>query len=278
MTEVYTNETKNNGYFKLPSISIIMVSYNQGSKIEQAILSVINQNYPNLEFIIIDGGSTDDTIEIIGKYKAYIKILISEPDKGMYHARNKGIFLCTGDYVGFLNTDDVFYPNALREIGMSILEKNNAEMIFGYTIGINRNGQELARVLFGQDIDTSKTNYFNSMKTIPDQSTFYKRSVFSIIGIYDTSLRFGADTDLKCRIIKNELSIIVLEKIIAGWRIYEDALTFRPDLKYVRFIEAIKINYRYSNRIFNYYTLRLLYYTFLLPPIKRLLKYQEKIS
>jgi len=278
MTEIVTRETLYNVETKLPTLSIIMVSYNQGSNIEQAILSVINQDYPYLEFIIIDGGSTDNTREIIDKYSSYIDLVISETDEGMYHARNKGIFLARGEYIGFLNTDDIFYPNALKDIGLKILENKNVDMIFGFTIGVNKYGEKMPRVLFGPNIDTNKAKYFKTMKTIPDQSTFYKRTVFPIIGIYDTSLKFGADTDLKCRIIKKGLSIIAFEKIIAAWRIYDEALTFRADLKNIRFKEAIKINNRYTQTLINYYNVRLLLYTYFVPLIKKILKYEKQNS
>ncbi|MGB4659606.1 MAG: glycosyltransferase family 2 protein [Mobilitalea sp.] len=260
----------------MPSISIVMVSYNQGKYIEESILSIINQKYYNLEFIIVDGGSTDETLEIIDKYSEHINILCTEPDKGMYHARNKGIFLAKNDYIGFLNTDDILYPNALHTISEKIRSSISADMIFGYTIGLDKEGKEIDKIIFGKDINYDSKAYFKTMKTIPDQSTFYKRSTLSYIGVYDTSLSFGADTDLKCRFIKNKLEIDFVPKIIAGWRIYNDSLTYRPDLKTKRFKEAIKVNYKYTRKIINYYTLRLFVYNYILPGIKILFRYKNK--
>lgn len=257
---------------KMPSISIIMVSYNQGKLIEQSILSVINQDYPNLDFIIIDGGSTDGTLDIIKKYGDKINTFHSEPDKGMYHARNKGIFVAKGDYIGFLNTDDIYFPNALKELGRKIVETDYADMIYGYTIGLSKEGEEMQKVFFGKDINTDKIVYFRTMKTIPDQSTFYKRSSLSFVGIYDTSLKFGADTDLKCRFIKKGLRICVLQQKIAGWRIYDEALTFRPGFKNERFKEAVRLNYHYTGNWISYYTIRLFLYNYIVPIIKRILK------
>ncbi|NJL12522.1 MAG: glycosyltransferase [Microscillaceae bacterium] len=99
-----------------PKISIVTPSYNQGQYIEEAILSVIGQNYPNLEYIIIDGGSTDNTIEIIKKYEKHITYWVSEKDKGIYDAMNKGIDVATGEWIYFLGTDDLLSDNILIKI------------------------------------------------------------------------------------------------------------------------------------------------------------------
>lgn len=100
-----------------PRISIVTPSFNQGKFIEQTIQSVLDQNYPNLEFIIIDGGSQDNTVEIIRKYEKHIAFWISEPDKGQTHALNKGFAKCTGEVFNWLNSDDYLAPNSLQLIG-----------------------------------------------------------------------------------------------------------------------------------------------------------------
>src|SRR5688500_3818909 len=97
----------------LPKISIITPTYNQGHFIEQTIQSVIEQDYPNLEYIIIDGGSTDDTLSVIKKYEKYISYWISEKDKGQSEAINKGFKKATGDVVNWLNSDDYYEPGVL---------------------------------------------------------------------------------------------------------------------------------------------------------------------
>src|SRR5687768_13083798 len=99
-----------------PKISIITPSYNQGRFIEETILSVINQNYPNLEYIIIDGGSTDNTVEIIRKYEQHLAYWVSEKDGGQSEAINKGFKKATGDIVCWINSDDFFMPGALSKV------------------------------------------------------------------------------------------------------------------------------------------------------------------
>ena len=101
----------------LPKISIITPTYNQGEFIEETIQSVIQQGYPNLEYIIIDGGSTDQTVNIIKQYESYITYWISEPDRGQAHAINKGLMVATGDVLDYINSDDYYLPHTLIKVG-----------------------------------------------------------------------------------------------------------------------------------------------------------------
>ena len=111
---------KDNSY---PKISIVMPSYNQVQFIERSILSILNQDYSNTELIIIDGGSEDGTIEIIKKYEDKITLWISEKDQGQSDALNKGFKHCTGEIYGWLNSDDIYLPNAFKN-AVSVLKKN----------------------------------------------------------------------------------------------------------------------------------------------------------
>lgn len=118
---------------KKPLISVVTVSYNAVSTIEQTILSVINQTYPHIEYIIIDGGSTDGTVDIIKKYADKIAYWVSEPDKGIYDAMNKGIKVATGEWINFMNCGDSFIDyNVLDQIKIHF--QTNADVIYGNTI------------------------------------------------------------------------------------------------------------------------------------------------
>ena len=112
-----------------PLVSIITVVYNGANTIEQTINSVINQTYKNIEYIIIDGESTDGTLEILKKYSVYIKVLVSEKDNGLYDAMNKGINLANGELIGMINSDDWYEPNAVETMVNAYLE-NPSKMIF----------------------------------------------------------------------------------------------------------------------------------------------------
>ena len=121
-----------------PKISVVIPSFNQGSYIEETILSIINQNYPKVEIIIIDGGSTDSTINVIKKYSNYIDYFVSEKDNGQAHALNKGFAVATGDICSYLNSDDIYVGNILREISESYLDNNfkwaSSNILIGHSL------------------------------------------------------------------------------------------------------------------------------------------------
>lgn len=151
---------------KAISISIITVSYNAALTIESSILSVIGQNYPFIEYIIVDGGSTDGTVDIIKKYNDKISYWINEPDNGIYDAMNKGIALATGDFIYFLGTDDLLIHNVVERV-VPYLDDNN--IVYGSVYMIHRQ-----KIYDGQ---------FNSLmlitRNIPHQATFYPKKVFT---------------------------------------------------------------------------------------------------
>lgn len=118
---------------KLPLITVITVSYNAVSTIEQTILSVINQTYEDVEYIIIDGGSTDGTVDIIRKYKDRVAYWISEPDRGIYDAMNKGIAVATGEWINFMNAGDCFHDKQVLELLFYKKNHNGYVAIYGNT-------------------------------------------------------------------------------------------------------------------------------------------------
>lgn len=119
---------------KTPFISVITVSYNAVATIEDTILSVINQTYPNIEYIIIDGGSTDGTVDIIEKYADRISYWVSEPDKGIYDAMNKGIKIAAGEWINFMNSGDLFYHNNVLLDLLTRISDACANVIYGDTV------------------------------------------------------------------------------------------------------------------------------------------------
>jgi glycosyltransferase involved in cell wall biosynthesis len=176
-----------------PKISIITVVLNAEKTIEKTILSVINQEYSNLEYIIIDGGSSDRTLETIAKYRSNIACLINEKDKGIYDAMNKGIHLSRGDYIHFLNAGDYFVNNKVLTGVTQLLKEKKliacGDVVLQYPDGFKR---------------VHKANL--SLYDMPTyhQAMFFKNAVFQHYGKYNTYYTLSADFDIWQRVYLNQ--------------------------------------------------------------------------
>lgn len=178
-----------------PKISIVTPSYNQGQFIEQTITSVLDQNYPNLEYIIIDGGSTDNTIEVIKKYQDRLSYWVSEPDQGQTDAINKGFAKCSGDIFNWLNSDDYYEPNALDQIAKLFLSKPNVQVVCGKEWGFN-NENPSEKVRHAGSI--IKENIFETIRVgiIDQPCTFFRRDCVDFIFPLDATLKYIMDRQL----------------------------------------------------------------------------------
>ena len=167
-------------------VSVITVCLNSVKTIEQTIQSVINQSYKNIEYIIIDGGSTDGTLDIIKKYEAHIAYWASEPDNGIYDAMNKGIKIATGDIIEFLNGDDSFYnENVLVNVIEQYNQYPDTDILVGYDTRC------IDTIIHNQDKYTNV--YIDAF--FPHQATFSQKEVFDRIGYFDVQYRIVADKD-----------------------------------------------------------------------------------
>src|SRR5512134_129792 len=128
-----------------PKISIVTPSFNQGKYLERTIRSVIEQDYPNLEYIIIDGGSTDESVEIIRKYEKHLAYWVSEPDRGQSHAINKGFDRATGEIFGWLNSDDWYVPGALKAVAEAFAANPEAGAVVGAGEMVDEEGKLVLR-------------------------------------------------------------------------------------------------------------------------------------
>jgi glycosyltransferase involved in cell wall biosynthesis len=183
-------------------ISIITVCYNSATTIEKTILSVTNQTYKNIEYIIVDGNSKDSTIEIIKRNEDKISKWISEPDKGLYEAMNKGIKMATGDIVGILNSDDTFNSNTVVEEIVDFHKRNNIEASVGNIIQHKENGK-IVRLYSSKKWNPEKLK-IGFMP--PHPSIFFKRELFEKYGNYFLGFKIGADYELITRFfLKNKI-------------------------------------------------------------------------
>lgn len=181
--------------------SIITVCKNSEKTIENAILSVINQTYKNFEYIIIDGLSTDNTLNILEKYSNNISQVTSEADSGLYDAMNKGIRQASGDYLFFLNSDDEFFNNNILQIVADNAE-NSPELLYGDLVVSNKQTGSISLQKH------NKLNKIYLLKNTPCQpATFYKREVFGKYGFFDTNYKIVSDHEWFLRVfLKNQIT------------------------------------------------------------------------
>jgi len=177
-----------------PKISIVTPSYNQGQFIEETIRSVLLQNYPNLEYIIIDGGSTDNSVEIIKKYETWLTYWASEKDKGQAHAINKGFRKATGSIYAYLNSDDFFLPNALYIVGEYFMRRVNEKLIVNFSGNeMAENGDRIYRP--AQVFHPELTNWLSSESSLLQQTTFWTKKLHEKIKWFREDLEFCFDKD-----------------------------------------------------------------------------------
>jgi len=204
-----------------PKITIITPSYNQGDYIEQTILSIINQNYPNLEYVIIDGGSTDNTVNIIKKYEKYITYWISERDNGQSHAINKGFEKATGEIFNWLNSDDYLEKNALFDIAEKYLKNKFTDVICGYThCFFHETGKTSHTYRMGVKKNTGQTITNVEMN---QPGTFYNLQKIKKLGGVNESLNYIFDDELWFRFLSKygQKNIVLSDKIYAHFRLHE---------------------------------------------------------
>lgn len=180
---------------RYPKLTVVTPSYNQASFLERTILSVLNQNYPNLEYIIVDGGSNDGSVEIIKKYEKHLSWWVSEKDRGQVHAINKALERATGEYISFQNSDDVYFPGTFARFGEAAL-KYPVDILYGDLYMITTD-DEVTEILKTTSYDFD-CQILEGMQ-IHNQSLFFKRSLVEKYGMFDESFRFAFDYDFITR-------------------------------------------------------------------------------
>ena len=201
-----------------PKISIITPSFNQGQYIEETILSILNQNYPNIEYIIIDGGSTDNTIEVLKKYDKNITYWISERDNGQSEALNKGLKKATGEIIYWLNSDDLLLPDAFNKVVQYFESNKDIDFVNGYMLVIDKN----SNILFSLFILKQRRFYARrGIYYVTQPSMFFRRKIFDTIGLLKEDFHAQMDKELLIRIFESNFKIGELKKIIAAFRYHE---------------------------------------------------------
>ena len=217
---------------QLPRISIITPSFNQSRFIERTILSVLDQGYPNLEFIVMDGGSTDGTVDILKKYAGRLQ-WISERDRGQADAINKGIRRSTGDIMAYLNSDDVYEPGALKLIADNFAEHPETMWLTGKCRIIDEHDREVRKPITAYKNCLLKHFSYSLLlvtNPISQPATFWRRQVLDEVGLFNEAEHMVMDYDLWLRIAKLR-SLAIIGEYLAGFRVYAETKTSSQFLK-----------------------------------------------
>lgn len=214
-----------------PLVSIVTPSYNQAQFLERTILSVLEQDYPNLEYIIIDGGSTDGSVDIIRKYEDRLAYWVSEPDRGQADAINKGWRLCKGEIIAYLNSDDTLEPGTVPRAVEALQEHPEADFVFGSCNLVDREGKVL-RVMHPAPFDLRRLVFGNCFC---QQTVFLQSQVLDRIGVLDTQLHLVLDYEYWFRAGLHGLTFLrVPPPPLANFRQWAEAKSWSQYEKYAQ--------------------------------------------
>ncbi|GAB3792662.1 glycosyltransferase family 2 protein [Spirosoma humi] len=221
VTQPYHPQAKPANAQAYPKLTIVTPSYNQAPYLERTILSVLNQHYPNLEYFIMDGGSTDGSLDIIKKYEPYLAGWVSEKDKGQTDAINKGFRRATGDYVAFQNSDDVFAPNALFCVADAWRKAPDTDVFFG-DMYITDEEDVILEEMRAPDFSI-ECHIYEGMQVF-NQSLFIRRERLIQYGMLDESLRFVIDYEIVARLgVQPGMRFRHVNGFWGGFRVQPDA-------------------------------------------------------
>jgi glycosyltransferase involved in cell wall biosynthesis len=184
-----------------PKISVVMPSFNQATFIERSLRSVLNQGYPNLELIVVDGGSTDATREVLERYRPRLTHLVSERDRGQSDALNKGFALATGELLGWLNSDDLYLPGALQCAVEAFARHEDKQVVYGDWLAIDADDRLIAHE---RAFDFSLQHFVYEGFHLNAQAMFWRRGVHQRFGEFDRSLYNTMDYDMILRFARND--------------------------------------------------------------------------
>lgn len=251
---------------KYPKISIVTPSYNQAHFIERTIDSILNQKYPNLEYIVMDGKSSDGTVEILKKYKNKITWK-SEKDSGQSEAINKGLKMATGEIVAFLNSDDTYEPGALHKVARFFHENPDKKWVYGKCTIINENDVEIRRpITWYKNMLLKKFSYSKllSENFISQPATFWKRELHKEVGYFDENDHWCMDYEFWLRIGKKHRAGVI-NQYLANFRYHTDSKSGKEDK--TKFQDELRLARKYSDgkrwpiviHKFNYYKIVWIY-------------------
>lgn len=233
-----------------PKVSVITPSYNQAHYLEATLCSVLDQDYPNLEYIVVDGGSKDGSVAIIQKYQSRLAWWISEKDQGQTDAINKGFSHASGEILAWLNSDDTYFPGAISEAVACLQEHPQAGLVYGDAVLIDEAGKRIGRFA------SKQTNYQRLLQGsvhIPQATTFFRAGLFRSVGALDISLSFAFDYDLWVRLAKIS-ELLYVPRQWANFRLHEQGKSVMNDDRF--YPEMLRVHQREGGGWFSRLRLR----------------------
>ena len=230
----------------LPLVSIITPSFNQAPFIEATIASVLEQDYPNIEYMIVDGGSTDGSVDIINRFEDQLAWWVSEKDKGQTEAINKGFARAKGEILAWLNSDDTYEPGAVREADEFLMDNPEVGLVYGDCNFIDENGNQFGR------FNAAQTNYEKLRRGyvhIPQQAAFWRAAFWREVGPLDESFYFAMDYDLWVRLAKITRIQYLPGRNWANFRLHNDAKSIAADDRC--WPEMMRVHYRDGGSFFS---------------------------
>lgn len=207
-----------------PTVTIVTPSWNSVEFIERTIRSIVSQTYKNIEFIVVDGGSTDGTLDVLKRHTDEISWWVSEKDNGMYHAINKGLARASGEIVAYLNSDDIYYPETISQVVSIFSECPEADLIYGDLDFIDAKDS----ILYKQKYPNFSAKHFANANysMIGQPASFWRSSLLKKIGGFDESFKMAADFDFFVR-AGSAGKILRVDRTFAAFRVHEKSLTSR---------------------------------------------------
>ena len=206
----------------LPTISIVVPSFNQGRFIGATLQSIIDQRYPNLELIIVDGGSTDNTLSVIKHYEAHLAWWVSEPDSGQTAAINKGFMRSTGEVMAWINSDDLVAPGALHRVADYFAKQPETQIVYGNRILIDKDGMEIGRWI----LPRHSNRVLKWADFVPQETLYWTRNAWNLIGArLDETFHFAMDWDFLLRLSAKQIEIQHLPVFLGLFRIHHQQKT-----------------------------------------------------
>jgi len=208
----------------LPRISVVTPSFNQGEWIEETIRSVLEQDYPNFEHIVVDAGSSDETAQIVSQYP-HVRF-VQEPDRGQTHAINKGLLMATGEILAYLNSDDVYRPGAFHKVAAALGDPTRGMVAVGACDYIDERGEVTGRLTPKLDRYWDLLRYWgwDRWYCIPQQSTFWRREVLPVTGLFDVGFQYTMDYEMWLRMAAH-FPFEILDDTLAAFRMQPESKT-----------------------------------------------------